>query len=138
VIVGHNIITLVSDCWSQYNNISKYCWSQYNNISKWVNTKWTIVQLYQMERTSYIQWCPLCTRLTPRVGRHVAPFRHILLKPVFVLTLAYLADNTNVIVFAVLARQGLGPTIYHTRGEHAHHYITGRSIIALDYKYTTS
>ena len=33
-------------------------------------------------------------------------------------------SNTDFIVFG-LTRQGLEPTIYHTRGEHANQYATG-------------
>ena len=61
--------------------------------------------------------------------KHVAPLGHIILilrKPVFALclyccVLSGEATNTNLIVFG-LTRQGLKPTIYHTRGKQTNHY----------------
>lgn len=64
-------------------------------------------------------------------GRDVTPLVHVILilsQPVFALSLQCCmlngeATNTIFIVFG-LTRPGLEPTIYHTRREHAHHYIT--------------
>ena len=63
------------------------------------------------------------------VIRHVVPLRHIVLissQQVFALTpclLSRIATNTNFKVFG-FTQWGLDLTIYHTRGEHANHYIT--------------
>ena len=58
-------------------------------------------------------------------NRHVIPLGYIILipsQPVFALCLAE-KQQLPILVFG-LTRSGLEPTIYHTQGEHANHYIT--------------
>ena len=89
-------------------------------------------------------WGPFCSRPTRWVrfccassmkqqswDWHVAPLGHLILipsRPVFVLSpsccvLSGEAKDTNFIVLD-LTRPGLKPTIYHTPGEDANHYVT--------------
>ena len=68
---------------------------------------------------------------------HVAPIGHIILipsQPVFALSPEYCMfsgdeTNTNYIVFGLM-RQGLEPTIYRTRNEHANHYTTYDAVMS--------